>query len=206
MPPLPPEAWLRGPVPAIPDLLQPVAHSLIQADEEIGRITEDIDVESLWVRPGGAAAIGFHLAHLTGALDRLFRYARGDELDTAQREWMAAERKMHEDRPPLSDLLTEWELVKQRALAQLAATDPAQLATPRFVGRARLPSTVLGLLFHAAEHTTRHVGQMVTTHKVVTGPGLSDLIDMKRKASRPLDLIDLAALEARRDDENPDDA
>jgi hypothetical protein len=30
---------------------------------------------------------------------------------------------------------------------------------------------VLGLLFHAAEHTSRHVGQLITTLKVVRGSG-----------------------------------
>lgn len=166
-----PEAWLRGPVPGIPGLLQPVAHALIQADDEISRITRDLDIERLWTRPGAAAALGFHLAHLTGALDRLFSYARGDELDPTQREQMAAERTLHEDRPPLADLLAEWSRVKQRALAQLEATDPNELSTPCLVGRARLPSTTLGLLFHAAEHTTRHVGQMVTTQKALAGVG-----------------------------------
>jgi len=144
-----------------------VAHALIQADDEIARMTGDIDTERLWARPGEAAAIGFHLAHLTRALDRLVSYARGDELDPAQRERLASERTLHEDRPPLADLLAEWARVKRQAMAQLETTDPAVLSTPRFVGRARLPSTTLGLLFHAAEHTTRHVGQMVTTQKAL---------------------------------------
>jgi hypothetical protein len=28
---------------------------------------------------------------------------------------------------------------------------------------------VLGLLFHAAEHSTRHAGQLVTTAKIIAG-------------------------------------
>jgi len=44
----------------------------------------------------------------------------------------------------------------------------ATLTDARAVGRQRLPSTVIGLLVHAAEHTTRHAGQIITTAKIVT--------------------------------------
>jgi hypothetical protein len=49
------------------------------------------------------------------------------------------------------------------------ATPERDLLAPREVGRARLPSNVLGLLFHAAEHTQRHLGQAVTTARIVRG-------------------------------------
>jgi uncharacterized damage-inducible protein DinB len=58
-----------------------------------------------------------------------------------------------------------------RALDQVRNTPEASLTEVRGVGRARLPSTVIGLLFHAAEHTLRHAGQMVTTIKIVR-PGV----------------------------------
>jgi uncharacterized damage-inducible protein DinB len=41
------------------------------------------------------------------------------------------------------------------------------LTEQRLVGRARIASTVIGLLVHAAEHTTRHTGQLVVTVKVL---------------------------------------
>ena len=55
----------------------------------------------------------------------------------------------------------------EAAMAQLRATPEAGLLEPRGVGRRQLPSTTLGLLFHAAEHTQRHVGQIVTTARVL---------------------------------------
>jgi hypothetical protein len=42
------------------------------------------------------------------------------------------------------------------ALQALRSTPDAILAELREVGRAKLPSTVFGLLFHIAEHTQRH--------------------------------------------------
>lgn len=44
---------------------------------------------------------------------------------------------------------------------------PERFEEARGVGRAGLPTTVVGLLIHAAEHTQRHVGQAVTTAKVL---------------------------------------
>src|SRR5262245_30783575 len=81
---MPPEVWLRGPVPDIPPLLQPVAHALLQAREEVHSIMRGFPEERLWERPGGAASAGFHLQHLTGVLDRLFTYARGASLNDDQ--------------------------------------------------------------------------------------------------------------------------
>ena len=161
-----PEVWLRGPVAGVAAPLQPVAHSLLQVREELEGLAGLGDRE-LWLRPGGAAAVGFHLLHLAGSTDRLLTYARGEELSAAQRGALADER---DPRPePATALLARCTAVLEAALAQLRATDPATLAEPREVGRARLPSTVGGLLFHAAEHAQRHAGQAVTTAKIVRG-------------------------------------
>jgi uncharacterized damage-inducible protein DinB len=168
--PAAPEVWLRGPIEGVAGALQPVAHSLLQVREELGVALAGLGERELWLRPGGAAAIGFHLLHLAGSTDRLFTYARGEELSAEQRGALAAERE-----PPLESLdalLRRVEGVVAAALAQLRATDPATLADPRAVGRARLPSTVGGLLFHAAEHAQRHAGQAVTTARIVRGSGL----------------------------------
>ena len=166
----PPEPWLRGPVPDVPALLQPVAHALLQSVEDVRRVVTPLSSAALVASPGGgAASVAFHVRHAAGSLDRLFTYARGVQLDEAQRAALAAE-----ERPTAADaanLVAQFEAQVERALAQLRATPESALRDARGVGRARLPSTVLGLLFHAAEHTQRHVGQVVTTARVVSARG-----------------------------------
>lgn len=161
-----PEVWLRGPLPNIPAPLQPMAHALMQAREDVERVLESIPDDALWERPGGAAALGFHIRHAAQALDRLYTYARGESLSDAQRSALSTEK---EPGGTAAELATLFSSIISAALAQLEATDPASLTDTREVGRARLPSTVLGLLFHGAEHTARHVGQAVTTSIVVAG-------------------------------------
>jgi uncharacterized damage-inducible protein DinB len=162
-----PEVWLRGPLPAVPPLLQPVAHALLQAREEITELLAGFPAGRLAERPLGLASVGFHLRHLAGVLDRTFTYARGEALSAAQLAYLAAE-----EQPP-THLGAEQELVQafarqvEAALAQLQATPEATLPEWRGVGRAQLPSTVIGLLVHAAEHTTRHVGQLLVTARLV---------------------------------------
>ncbi|HET9276074.1 MAG TPA: DinB family protein [Gemmatimonadales bacterium] len=167
MTPAAPEPWLRGPVPRIPALLQPAAHAFLMAREDIQAALAGVTVEQLWLEPGGAASLGFHLGHLAGSTGRLLTYARGEALSDAQRAALARERELSTSRPPLEELLAAWDGVVAAALEQLAATPERALAEPRAVGRARLPSTVMGLLFHAAEHAARHTGQIVTTAKLV---------------------------------------
>ena len=164
------EVWLRGPIPGIPALLQPVAHSLLQCREELMAHVSALTPEQIWARPAGAASIGFHVRHAAGSLDRLFTYARGDHLSAAQRAALATE-----GQPDLAPnagprLLAAFEEAVEQALQQLRGTDEATLLNERRVGRAQLPSTVLGLLFHAAEHTQRHAGQIATTIKIVSAP------------------------------------
>lgn len=162
-----PEVWLRGPIAGIPALLQPVAHSLIQCREELTTVIPTLTTEQLWERPAGAASIGFHLRHAAGSLDRLFTYARGETLSVAQRAALAAEGAADLAPNPGARFLADFAETVERALHQLRATDEGTLLEFRGVGRAALPATVLGLLFHAAEHTQRHAGQIVTTAKVV---------------------------------------
>jgi GNAT superfamily N-acetyltransferase/uncharacterized damage-inducible protein DinB len=166
-----PEPWLRGPIPGIPSLLQPVAHAFVMSSEDTSNAVSTLSPEQLWIRPGGAASAGFHLLHLAGSTDRLLTYARGDGLSDAQRRMLTAEPVLPAPPPSVETLLEAWHATVQRALAQLAATSESILGEPRFVGRARLPSTVLGLLFHAAEHAQRHTGQLITTAKIVRGWG-----------------------------------
>ncbi|MEO8561778.1 MAG: DinB family protein [bacterium] len=164
-----PEVWLRGPVPSIMPLLQPVAHGLLQCRAEVRGTVPTLSAEQIWARPHGVASVGYHVRHAVGSLDRLLTYARAEQLSPSQLGVLA-----HEDRPDVDDgigttLVAEFDVAVERALAQLHATPVDTLLEPREVGRGRLPSTVLGLLFHAAEHTQRHTGQLVTTAKVVLG-------------------------------------
>lgn len=163
------EPWLRGPLPGVPDLLQPVAHALVQAREEVPEHVRDVGGAALWARPAGRASVGFHLQHLAGVLDRLLTYARGEALTESQ---LAALRAEGEPRPALTTaaLVAAFEESVDRALDQIRQTDPATLLDPRGVGRDQIPSTVLGLLVHAAEHTQRHVGGLLVTASVVAAP------------------------------------
>ena len=166
-----PEVWLRGPLPDVPALLQPAAHSLLQSLEELRRTLPPLSDAQLRARPGGAASVAYHAVHLAGSLDRLTTYARGETLDDAQLAALADEARVEERPCDGARLLATAERAIERALAQIRATDPATLGDARLVGRGRLPSTVIGLLFHAAEHTQRHAGQAMTTARVVAGAG-----------------------------------
>jgi uncharacterized damage-inducible protein DinB len=161
------EVWLRGPLPGIDPQLQPAAHSLLQVVEELPRELAGLADDDLWARPGKSASIGYHLAHLTGSLDRLTTYARGEALNPTQFAALEAERKVAELRPPLADLLAAFATTAERVLEQLRNTSADSLTLVRSVGRKKLPATTLGLLMHAAEHTARHHGQIVTLLRVL---------------------------------------
>ena len=160
-------AWLRGPIAGIPSMLQPVAHALVDADEDVLATVASLPSELLWARPGGAASIAYHTKHAMGSLDRLFTYARGDALNDVQLAALAAEKTLADGSMSAPQLAAEFSEAVKKAHAQLRATSEATLLETRLVGRAKLPSTVLGLLVHAAEHTARHVGQIVTTAKIL---------------------------------------
>ena len=165
-----PEAWLRGPVEGIDAYLQPAAHALVQAREDLELATDGVTVDQLWLRPNGAASLGYHLRHLAGSLDRLLTYARGAQLDDGQQAALKAELDPGDPPDDARALVEQTRRAIDAALAQIRTTRAEELLEPRAVGRKALPSTVLGLLFHAAEHTTRHVGQAITTAKIVS-PG-----------------------------------
>jgi len=162
-----PEVWLRGPRPEVPPLLQPVAHALLQAREEIAAYMAGFPPHKLAERPLGLASVGFHLRHLTGVLDRTFTYARAEPLGEAQLAYLAAETQPPTHPGAVAELVQAFHNQVDKALAQLKATPELALPEWRGVGRAQLPSTVIGLLVHAAEHTTRHVGQLLVTSKLV---------------------------------------
>jgi uncharacterized damage-inducible protein DinB len=163
-----PEVWLRGPVPGVPLEVMPVVHSLLQVREELEALASwSLSVEQLWARPGGAASLGFHIKHLAGSLDRLLTYARGQRLSDRQVAELEGEDLPASGNETQAELIRRAQDTIDAAIAQVRATPVETLGEDRHVGRAALPSTVRGLLFHAAEHAQRHAGQIVTTAKVV---------------------------------------
>lgn len=163
------EFWLEGPIEGVPPHLMPVAHALLQTGDDLREALATLTPEQLWHRPNGAASTGFHLRHLAGSLERLVTYAEGKPLTDEQRAALAAEKTHPSPLIPVEALL---DLVDARiagALALLRVTPASSLLEQRLVGRAQRPSTVLGLLSHAADHSQRHTGQAITTAKIVRG-------------------------------------
>lgn len=163
------EAWQRGPLPGFEPLLMPVVHALVQVQEDLDRLALEVPPGHVWQRPGGAASIGFHARHAAGALDRLLTYARGEQLSDAQKAFARAEGEAGEPPATLASVVGEARLLIEKAFEQLRATPALTLLDDRKIGRAGLPTTVIGLLFHAAEHATRHAGQAITTAKILAG-------------------------------------
>jgi len=160
------EWWQRGPVDGVPAVLQPVAHILLQVRESVAELVEDL-TEAQWnARPAGVASSAFHVRHIAGVIDRLFTYARGQSLSAEQ----FAAIKIEGTPLSLSDVpavLNGLSMRVDAAIAELRTIDVATLGDFRGVGRAQLPSTVIGCLVHGAEHSMRHVGQLSVTTRVV---------------------------------------
>lgn len=164
-----PEAWLRGPVDGVSPHLQPIAHGLLHYSEEMIAALEGLTSEVLVARPNEIASIAFHVRHSMGSLDRLFTYARGESLSESQMRALALEKSADDPGVQSSALIDQVRASIEAALAELRGMDESVLLEYRPVGRAKLPSTVIGLLSHAAEHTARHTGQIVTTARLVRG-------------------------------------
>jgi uncharacterized damage-inducible protein DinB len=165
------EPWLAGPMDGVPVELQPAAHAFLNALADVEKLAANglTDAE-LRARPGGAAPIAFHLVHIAGAIDRLLTYAQGSALNEAQREALKRETDhAAQDSLSVAGTFSTVRDAIESALDTLRATDAGLLQSPREVGRARLPTTLAGLLFHAAEHTARHAGQALTTFNIVRG-------------------------------------
>ena len=162
-----PEVWLRGPVAGVPTILQPIAHVLLQAQEEVHELSQDFPSDLLWEKPAGAASVAFHLQHICGVLDRLFTYAKGRSLSYDQLKDLKLEGQKPEAGISRESLIEKLDIQFQKTIQELSVIDPDSLFETRGVGRAQLPSTTIGLLFHAAEHTMRHVGQLLVTVKVL---------------------------------------
>lgn len=164
-----PDAWLRGPIEGVHPHLMPVAHALLQTADDIAHAVERLTTDELWLRPGGAASVGFHVRHIGGVVDRLFTYARGDALSPEQLSSMRGEADPGDPPAAAAELLGGTLDALERAHSQILNTPFDVLLQPRGVGRKNIPSNVIGLLFHAAEHAQRHVGQVVATARIIHG-------------------------------------
>ncbi len=160
------EYWLRGPVEGVPSLLQPAAHALLQSNKELGKYLLDFPEELLWKALEGRASVGFHAQHITGVLDRMMTYAAGKSLSKEQFKELKNEGKPDNDIKS-ADLYKNFTEQVEKAISYFRSISEETLKEVRTVGRKKLPSTVLGLLFHAAEHSQRHIGQLLVTSSVL---------------------------------------
>ena len=160
------EPWLRGTLTEVDSVRRQVLHALELAGEDAERWCAGLSDAEMNARPFGVASVAFHLRHIAGSLDRLLTYAEGDALSGAQ---MDALRSEMDDVASAEVVLAELRARLGEAHQRVMMISPGSYEEPRGVGRAKLPTTVGGLLIHCADHTQRHIGQAVTTAKVVMG-------------------------------------
>lgn len=160
------EPWLRGTHTDVPAILRQILHALELAAEDIELWCASLNDPEMEARPFGIAPVGFHLRHIARSLDRLLTYAEGAQLSPAQLAALTSELVAPPDK---AAVLAEVRQAIASASDRVQAVGSGSFEEPRYVGRKRLPTTVGGLLVHCAEHTQRHVGQAVTTAKVVVG-------------------------------------
>lgn len=158
------EPWLSGTIQDLDPLRAGVCYSFAQVREEIRLWTAGLDSASVWKRPAGLEPAGFQLRHIAGSLDRLATYLRGGQLDETQ---LAAMRQESDPQGSLEDLVAEAIRALDRTEALVRSIEPHTYPDFRGVGRKQLPTTVGGLLLHLAEHTQRHLGQLIVTVKVL---------------------------------------
>jgi hypothetical protein len=158
------EPWLRGTLMDVDAVRRGVLHALELAREDVGRWAGDLTEPQLEARPFGLPSVGFQMRHIVRSLDRLLTYAEGRQLSEAQ---LGALRNEMEGAASREELFAEFERGIESAIARVRAIAPESYEQACGVGRKMLPTTVGGLLVHCADHTQRHVGQLVTTAKVI---------------------------------------
>jgi uncharacterized damage-inducible protein DinB len=161
-----PEPWLRGTHGELPAVVRAVVHALELAGEDAERWCGELTDEQIHSRPAGIASVAFQLRHLVRSLDRLLTYAEGKQLNAEQ---LAALKTEMEPGPTRDAVMAEFRSGIDAAIERVRGLAGADLEEARNVGRKGLPTTVGGLLVHCADHTQRHVGQAVTTAKMVRG-------------------------------------
>jgi uncharacterized damage-inducible protein DinB len=158
-----PEAWMRGPIDGVPTLLAPILYCFQQAREDLAGFTEGLTAAQLWAAPHGFGSVGFHLRHIAGSTDRLMTYLEGRQLSESQLDFLKHE---HEAGASREELLDSMNAVFERSEAVVRTLDVTGIEDAREIGRKKLPTTVIGLLTHIAEHTQRHVGQAISAAKL----------------------------------------
>lgn len=158
-----PEPWLRGAMPGVPPLVMPVFFSFAQVREDVKNHAADLTKDQVW-RPVGRNSVGFQLQHIAGSLDRLTTYLAGSQLSPAQLAFLDREQESGADPRTLLEQLERALRAAEESLLGIGDIDMFELRT---VGRQALPTTVLGLLVHLAEHTQRHLGQLITIAQFV---------------------------------------
>jgi uncharacterized damage-inducible protein DinB len=163
-----PEPWLRGDMPGVSPLTAPILFAFQQAREDLATYTEGLTTEQIWATPFGFGSLGFHIRHIAGSSGRLITYLEGQQLSENQIAALAAEKQPGASR---EKLLAELDSAFRRNEEVVRALKPTALDEVREVGRKRLPTTVIGLLTHIAEHTQRHVGQAICAAKLARSLG-----------------------------------
>ena len=158
------EPWLRGTLTEIDTVTRAVLHALELAEEDAQKWCNGLSDAEINARPHGIAPVAFHLRHIARSLDRLLSYAEGAQLDATQK---AALKTELDDGAMAENVMEELQAGLRSAEVRVRAIQPADFNSPRSVGRAMLPTTVGGLLVHCADHTQRHIGQAVTTAKIL---------------------------------------
>ena len=161
------EVWQRGPISNVPSLLQPVAHALLGAGEEAHKIMEGFPEDLLWERPAGVASPAFHLQHIRGVIDRLFTYARKELLSDQQINEISLEGNKDKTSLSIQQMIDQLDLRIAEAVDELKNVNPTTLTEFRGIGRKQIPTTLIGLYVHAAEHSMRHIGQLLVTVRVL---------------------------------------
>jgi len=169
-----PEPWLRGTHLEIPAVPRAVLHALELAQEDLTFWCGELSEPELMATPSGLPSVAFHLRHIARSLDRLLTYAEGSQLSERQLQVLSTEPSSHSSR---AEILNELSAAFTNSSARILklSEQPDTLNQPRTVGRENLPTTVAGLLVHIADHTQRHLGQAITTAKILVagrGPAL----------------------------------
>jgi uncharacterized damage-inducible protein DinB len=167
-----PEAWLRGTLTHVDPVQRAVLHALELAKEDLETWCGDLTDEELNVRPGDVAPVAFHLRHISRSTDRLLTYAENRSLSPEQIAAMKQELDPGATRQAVFAELTGG---LQSAAERILSIPPEWMSQPRVVGRQRMPTTVAGLVIHVGDHAQRHVGQAITTAKIVKSARQSSL-------------------------------
>jgi uncharacterized damage-inducible protein DinB len=165
---LQPEPWLRNSHAEIAAVPRAVIHALELAHEDLVAWCGMLTQEELLATPSGLPSVAFQLRHIAGSVDRLLTYTEGAQLTARQLNTLSTEAAAHIPRARLFEELSSALTEGITRVRNLHASSTL-LEQSRTVGRKNLPSTVGGLLVHVADHTQRHVGQAITTAKLLLG-------------------------------------